>query len=130
MLLPESRGRRWALLALAPFFVVAGLNHFVNEGFYLAMMPPWLPAHAELVFLSGILEVAGGVAVLVPRVRGAAGWGLVALLVGVFPANLHMALYADHFPQFSAFTLWARLPLQPLFIAWAWWATRGEPDTP
>jgi uncharacterized membrane protein len=122
--LPEAPARRIALLALAVFFVAAGLNHFANEAFYLAMMPPWLPAHAELVLLSGVLEVLGGVAVLAPRLRNAAGWGLVALLVAVFPANLHMALNPELFPAFSARVLRARLPFQALFIAWAWWATR------
>lgn len=121
---PKDRLRVPALYALAVFFVAAGVNHFVNPGFYLAMMPPYVPLHREVVWLSGILEVAGGVAVLVPRARAMAGWGLIALLLAIFPANLHMALNPELYPDFGAGALWARLPFQALFIAWAWWATR------
>jgi uncharacterized membrane protein len=122
-----ERLRRAALWALCLFFVVAGINHFVNPDFYLAMMPPWVPLHREAVWLSGVLEVAGGLAVLAPRARAMAGWALVALLVAIFPANLHMAVNPELYPDFGATVLWARLPFQALFIAWAWWATRPGP---
>jgi uncharacterized membrane protein len=124
--LPHRRTRRLALLALSAFFVLAGLNHFVNPDFYVAIIPPWLPAHLELVYLSGVFEVLGGVAALVPRLRNLAGWGLVLLLVAVFPANLHMALHPELFPDVSPAALYARLPLQVVFIAWTYWATRPE----
>ena len=124
--LPARLPKRLALLALALFFVVAGINHFVNPDFYVAMMPPYLPAHLGLVYLSGAFEVIGGVAVLVPAARAKAGWGLVALLVAVFPANLHMALNPDLFPDLSPAALYIRLPFQALFIAWAYWATRPD----
>jgi uncharacterized membrane protein len=120
----SGRLRRTALYALSIFFVVAGVNHFANPDFYLPMMPACLPWHRELVWLSGVLEVAGGIAVLIPRARSMAGWGLVALLVGIFPANLNMALNPELYPDFGTVALWARLPFQALFIAWAWWATR------
>lgn len=120
----DSLGRRLARWALALSFVVAGVNHFVNPDFYVDIMPPYLPWHLELVWLSGALEVAGGVAVLVERWRSAAGWGLVLLLLAVFPANLHMAMNPDAYPDIPAWALYARLPFQGLFIAWAWWATR------
>ena len=125
--LPESRARRVALLALAPFFIVAGVNHFVDPDFYLAMMPPFLPAHAFLVAASGVFEIMGGVAVLIPRVRRAAGWGLVALLVAVFPANLYMALNAALFPDLPEAALWGRLPFQLVFVAWCLYATGKGP---
>lgn len=124
--LPRSRPRRYALLALSAFFVAAGVNHFANPDFYVRIMPPYLPAHLALVHLSGVFEVLGGVAVLVPRLRAWAGWGLVALLLAVYPANVHMALHPDRFPEVSALALYARLPLQLVFIAWAYWATRPE----
>jgi uncharacterized membrane protein len=76
------------------------------------------------VYLSGVLEVLGGLAVLVPGIRGLAGWGLIFLLVAVYPANVHMALHPELFPSMSTFALYARLPLQLVFIAWAYWATR------
>jgi len=124
--LPESRARRYALLALAPFFVLAGINHFRDPAFYLAMMPPYLPAHGLLVAVSGVLEIVGGVGVLVPGLRQRVGWGLAALLVGVFPANLHVALNPELLPGLSAAALWTRLPVQLLLIAWCLWATRVE----
>ena len=124
--LPKLRSRRFALLGLGAFFVVAGANHFVNPDFYVSMMPPDLPAHLALVYSSGIFEILGGVSVLVLRVRALAGWGIVVLLLAVFPANVHMALSPELFPDTSAFALYARLPFQALFIAWAYWATRPE----
>ena len=124
--LPKLRSRRFALLGLGAFFVVAGTNHFVNPDFYVRMMPPYLPAHLALVYSSGIFEILGGVLVLALRVRALAGWGVVVLLLAIFPANVHMALSPELFPDTSAFALYARLPFQALFIAWAYWATRPE----
>ena len=112
-------GARW-LLAIA--FVVAGAAHFVRPEIYLAMMPPWLPWPAALNLIAGGAEILGGVGLLVPRMRRAAGWGLIALLIAVFPANLHVAL-AGKMPgtDFSPTVLWWRLPFQAVFIAWVWW---------
>jgi len=127
--LPVRLPKRLALVGLSLFFVVAGINHFVNPNFYVQIMPPYLPAHRELVYLSGVLEILGGVAVLIPGIRTTAGLGLVLLLVAIFPANLHMALNPEQFPGMSPAVLYARLPLQALFIAWAYWATRPGAST-
>ncbi|MEE3717728.1 hypothetical protein V2H45_13385 [Tumidithrix elongata RA019] len=112
---------------LALFYVLAGTNHFLNSGFYLKMMPPYLPLHLELIYLSGLCEIALGIMVLIPRLTSLAGWGLIALLFAVFPANIQMALHPEVFPEISAIALWIRLPLQFLLIAWAYWATRPDP---
>lgn len=122
--LPSDRGRAFALVALGLLFVAAGANHFLNPEFYVGIMPPWLPAHRELVLISGVFEILGGLGVFVAPLRASAGWGLVALLVAVFPANLHMALNPEQFPSLPEPALWARLPLQGVLMAWAWWATR------
>ena len=111
------------LSVMGVFYVVAGLAHFVRPEFYLPMMPPWLPAHRELIFVSGLAEVVLGVAVLVPRFRRVAAWGIIALLIAIFPANLHIALH--DVPLFGAakgagIWNWARLPFQAVLIAWAW----------
>ena len=124
--LPGRLARKVALLALSAFFVAAGTNHFVNPDFYVAIVPPYLPAHLELVYASGVFEILGGIGVLVPSVRALAGWGLVLLLAAVFPANLHMALHPELFSDLSTFALYARLPFQVLLVAWAYWATRPE----
>ena len=114
--------RRIALILLALSFIAAGINHFVHPSVYERMVPPWLPAPALLVQISGIGEILGGIGVLVPDARRFAGVGLIALLIAVFPANVQMAahpeLYAD-LGTVSAFYI--RLPLQLALIAWVWW---------
>ena len=102
------------------FFVAAGANHFIFPKFYLSIMPPYLPWPLELVYVSGAAEIAGGIGVLVPATRRLAGWGLIALLIAVFPANIHVALHGMG-GSFPHWLLWARLPLQIVFIAWAYW---------
>lgn len=117
---------RWVL---SVFFILAGLNHFVMPALYLGMMPGWLPWPAGLVAVSGACEVLGGMGLLVPRARRVAGLGLVALLVAVFPANLHVAAMG-HMPGLAASPaeLWIRLPFQAVFIAAvAWVALAGKP---
>jgi uncharacterized membrane protein len=109
---------------LCVFFVAAGLNHFINPAFYLKIMPPYLPWHLFLVYLSGFFEVALGLLLLTPAFSRAAAWGLIALLVAVFPANIQMATNPELYPDISPLALWLRLPLQAVFIAWAFWYTR------
>lgn len=105
-------------------FVLAGLNHFVNPDFYVRIMPPYLPWHLALVYVSGIAEVALGALLLVPRWSRLAAWGLVALLVAIFPANVYMAMHPEAFPDVAPLLLYVRLPLQGVLILWAWWYTR------
>jgi uncharacterized membrane protein len=106
---------------LALFFVVAGFNHFVNSAFYLKIMPPFLPWHLSLVHLSGLLEIVLGLLLLIPKFTRIAAWGLVALLVAVFPANIHMAINHELYPEYSVMALWLRLPFQFVLIAWTCW---------
>ena len=100
-----------------PFFVFAGAMHFVMPRYYRAIMPPYVPAHAEMVAASGVAEIVGGLG-LMTRHRRAAGWWLMATLVGVFPANVHMAQNHEDFPKVPRAALYARLPFQGVFIAW------------
>jgi uncharacterized membrane protein len=109
---------------LSIFFVLAGLNHFITPAIYLKIMPPYLPWHHFLVALSGAVEIALGAALLVRRFRVVAAWGLIALLLAIFPANIQMALNPELYPQFSRAALLVRLPLQAVLIAWAYWYTR------
>jgi uncharacterized membrane protein len=95
---------------------------------YESIVPPYLsPNETAIVQISGVAEVVGGAGVLLPATRRLAGWWLVALLIAVFPANLHMALHPEEFRRIPRWALWARLPLQPLMIWWAWTATRSSP---
>ena len=112
------------LYLLGLFFVLAGLNHFVSPAFYLRIMPPYLPWHLPLVYLSGFFEVLLGTLLLWPQVRRPAAWGLIALLVAVSPANVHMALHPELYPEISPALLWARLPLQLVLIGWAYQYTK------
>ncbi len=111
---------------LAFGFVLAGINHFVNAEFYLKMMPPYLPAHLFLIYLSGIFQIALGILLLIPKYTRLAAWGLIALLIAVFPANVYMAMNAEIFPEFSRTALYLRLPLQIVLIAWAFWFTFSD----
>jgi uncharacterized membrane protein len=114
-----SRLKRISLCVMALFYVAGGVRHFLVADFYLALMPPYLPWHSALVTLSGLAEIALGVGLLVPRTRVLAAWGVIALLVAVFPANVHAATAG-----IEGAGGYLRLPLQAVFIAWAWWHTR------
>ena len=118
---------RWLLGLL---FIAAGVLHFLYADFYVRIMPPYLPWHLALVYVSGVAEAALGVLLLVPRFQGIAAWGLIALLIAVFPANVHMALNPASFPAYEPMVLWARLPLQGLLIAWAYWFTGSGQTKP
>jgi uncharacterized membrane protein len=104
--------------------VLAGINHFVNPSFYTKMMPPVLPAHLFLVYLSGVFQIALGILLLVPAYTRFAAWGLIALLIAVFPANVFMAQHTELFSEFSPSALYLRLPLQAVIIALIYWYTR------
>jgi uncharacterized membrane protein len=110
---------------LALFFIGAGVNHFVQPRPYEKIVPPQLQGDAKrVVMASGVAEIAGGLGVLLPWTRRLSGVGLVALLAAVFPSNLYMALKPERFSAIPRWALYARLPLQPLMMLWAWRATR------
>ena len=126
-----GRLKRPLLFVMGPAYVVAGVMHFVVPEAYVQVVPPVLPAPLALVYLSGVAEVALGVGVLVPQTRRYAAWGLIALLIAVFPANVYMAtsgvaVQGTPFGTLdpSAAERWGRLPLQAVLVAWAWWYTR------
>jgi uncharacterized membrane protein len=117
---------RW-LMTL--FMVAAGVNHFRQPEAYVAMIPAAFPAHLALVYVSGVAEVLGGLGLILPATRRLAAWGLVALFIAIFPANVNMAIH--HLPlgdkPVPAWVLWVRLPIQAVLVAWAWWYTRRAP---
>jgi uncharacterized membrane protein len=106
-------------------FLVSGVGHFVSTNTFVKIMPPYLPLHRELVLLSGAIEIALGVLLLVPQTTRWAAWGLIALLIAVFPANIYMYQHRELF-QIPPLVLLLRLPLQVLLIAWAWVYARSE----
>lgn len=113
---------------VGPFFVLAGVMHFVTPRTYRQIMPSWVPAPEAMVYASGVAEIAGGAGMMVPARRRLAGWWLIATMIGVFPANLQMALNREKYPKVpgGAPTLWARLPFQGVFVAWILDAMRNE----
>ncbi|MGB7337781.1 MAG: DoxX family protein [Phototrophicaceae bacterium] len=104
-------------------FIGAGVLHFISPKFYLAIMPPSLPYHLELVYLSGLLEALGGVGVLIPKYRKWAGVGLMALMLAVYPANIYMAMNPEKFSGIPKWGLYLRLPLQFVIIGLIYWLT-------
>jgi uncharacterized membrane protein len=109
-----------------PVLALAGLNHFVMPKAYLAIMPDYLPAHRELVYASGVAEAASALATLHPRSRRAGGVLGIATLIAVFPANVHMAMHPERYRKIPPPALYARLPLQALFIYWMWLAALAD----
>jgi uncharacterized membrane protein len=103
-------------------YVFTGAMHFVIPGWYRSITPDYLPAHKELVAASGVAEIAGGAGILFEKTRVPAAWWMIATLVAVFPANVHMAVHPERYKQVPRLALYARLPLQALFI-WDVWRT-------
>lgn len=105
------------------FYLIAGINHFINPVFYIKMIKDFLPFPKEIIYLSGFIEIVLGIAVCFSATRKFAAFGIVALLIAVFPANIYMALYPEKW-HFSTSMLYLRLPLQALLIYWAIYTAR------
>lgn len=105
-------------------FIFAGVSHFLQPAVWVPIVPPYLPFPLALVYISGAAEVALGALLMVPSMSRMAAWGLIALLIAVFPANIHMAMNPELFPQMSRGALLWRLPIQGVLIAIAYWLTR------
>lgn len=113
-------------IILAVLFILAGTLHFIAPQLYLKIVPPYLPAHLPIVYMSGGAEILGGVGLLLPATRQAAAWGLVVLLIAVLPANIYMATAHLAVPGVmgQSWAQWLRIPLQLPLIFWAWLYTR------
>lgn len=113
--------KRAGLYLMAAFYAAAGVNHFVNPGFYLKVMPPYLPAPELLNWLSGAIEIALALLLLIPRTRRLAAFGIIALLVAIFPVHVYMWQARDGaFADYDRTLLLLRMPFQLVFLAWAW----------
>jgi uncharacterized membrane protein len=118
---PVKSVLRWVMAA---FYVWAGVNHFVRPEFYLNLMPPYIPLHTELVYLSGIIEIALGVLVAIPRTAAMAAWGIILMLIAFLPVHVHMLVNNHLYPEAPTSVLWLRFPIQALLILWAYWYTK------
>lgn len=123
-----STPQRVGLALAATGYVLAGTLHFIQPDAYLRIMPPYIPAHVFMVRASGVCEILCGLGLLVPLTRRVAAWGLVALLIAVFPANIYMATNPidTGAASLAPALLWGRLALQPLLIWWVLWCTKGR----
>lgn len=117
---------------LSVSMIVVGSFHFITPIPFVRIVPQVLPHPLALVYISGFFEILGAIGLLIPWVSQAAAWGLITLFVAVFPANINMAVNeiaiegVPHIPLLY----WARLPLQAVLIAWAWWYTRNPERQP
>jgi uncharacterized membrane protein len=117
-----------SILIMSIFYINVGMKHFIDPYWFLHIIPPLLaPIGLELVYISGYYEIAFGVMLLVPMFRKIAGYGLILLLIAVYPANLYLAFYEE--PQkligISAFAAsWIRLPIQFIFLGLAYWHSK------
>jgi len=125
----STNGQLISSLLLTALFCFAGYMHFRRPGFFLKAMPPYVPFHMPAVLISGFFEILGGLGLILPRSRRAAGIGLIALLAAVFPANIYMAMDSTQFNSIPPAVLWLRLPLQFVFMAWVNWSTKSQAQT-
>lgn len=108
---------------LSVFLVAVGILHFVKTAVFVSAVPPYIPYPTEMVLISGVFEILGGIGIIVSPVKRWSGIGLIALLVAVYPANIHMAINHELFPKIPPAVLWFRLTLQPLLIYAVWLLT-------
>ena len=107
-------------ILMGAIYILAGIMHFIKPKVYMKIMPPYLPYHKFLVYLSGLLEALFGALILFPSTQSIGAWGIIATLIGVFPANIYMLTSYRGKKTWYRVALWIRLPLQLLLIYWAW----------
>ena len=112
------------ILIMAYFYISVGIKHFTEPDWFLQIYPPFLPFGLAAVYVSGFFEVLFGIMLLIPKTRYYAGWGLIALLIAVFPANIYLAYTNGAAMDISAAVAWGRLPFQALFIGLAYWHSK------
>jgi uncharacterized membrane protein len=124
---PQKNFRANARIATGIAFIFTGISHFMIPEKFMEMMPPFLPAPVFLIYLSGIFEILGGIALIIPATKHLAAIGLILLLLAVFPANIYVALENVQLGGFMNYAVyqWLRLPMQFVLIAWVWWSAEN-----
>ena len=112
------------IIIMAYFYISVGIKHFTEPEWFLQIYPPFLPFGLAAVYISGFFEVLFGIMLLIPKTRYYAGWGLIALLIAVFPANIYLAYTNGAAMDIPAAAAWGRLPFQALFIGLAYWHSK------
>ena len=109
---------------MAVLYIALGINHLVNPGAYEGVMPPYLPAPVFLIYLSGVCEIVLGALLFPQRTRRFAAWAIIAMLAAFMPVHIHMLVNWAEYPGIPYWLIVARIPLQGVFMLWAWWYTR------
>ena len=112
-----------SLYIMAVWYILAGANHFVNPKFYLRIMPPYIPWHKAMIYISGAAEISLGSLLLCPPFSTLGAWGIIALLIAIFPANVYHLTSAKPGKGIPIWALYLRIPFQGVLILWAWWHT-------
>ena len=116
--------KKFSIILASGFYVLVGIQHFVNPQWFVQIVPPYLPYPLQLVYISGFFEIALGLLLLIPSLRYFAAWGIILLLIAVFPANIYVAQTMGEVMNTTPLLAWGRLPFQFVFIAIAYWHTR------
>ena len=114
-----------SIIIMSLFYIMAGTNHFINPDWYVRIVPPILPFKTAIVYISGILEIILGSLLIFPKTRFIAGWGLIMLLVAVYPANIYVALTNGEAMDITPLIAWGRLPFQFVVIGLAYWHSKA-----
>lgn len=125
-----TRGKKITLGIVFIWFFAGGIGHFVNSDFFVNIMPPYLPYHLEIVYISGVFEIAGALGILFFATRQWAGNGLFLLTIAVTPANIHMWMHPELFPEVPPAFLTVRLLVQVVLLMGIWWSTRPTGQAP
>ena len=120
-----SKIKTICIVIMSLFYIVAGINHFINPDWFVRIVPPILPFKAALVYVSGVFEIVLGSLLIFPKTRFIAGWGLILLLLAVYPANIYVALSNGKAMNITPMMAWGRLPFQFVFIGLAYWHSRA-----
>ena len=113
-----------SIVIMGLVYISVGVNHFTDPYWFLQIVPPYLPYKIELVYISGFLEIILGVMLLIPKIRFYACWGLIMLLIAVYPANISLAQTNGAAMNTTPLIAWGRLPFQFVFIGLAYWHTK------
>ena len=120
----KSKIKTLSIILMTLFYIMAGTNHFINPDWYVRIVPPILPFKTAIVYISGILEIILGTLLIFPKRRFIASWGLILLLVAVYPANIYVALTNGEVMDTTPLIAWGRLPFQFVFIGLAYWHSK------
>ena len=121
----DIQNKTVSIVIMSLFYIVAGINHFINPDWFVRIVPPILPFKAALVYVSGVFEIVLGSLLIFPKTRFIAGWGLILLLLAVYPANIYVALSNGKAMNITPMMAWGRLPFQFVFIGLAYWHSRA-----